>query len=73
MYDKSSARAIMGYDTVNDRILSVRFRGKETTTTIIQIYAPTSTTEEENTRMFLHRYAGEVRQGSKRRHFGDHG
>jgi len=45
--DKSSAWAIMGYDTVNDRILSVRFRGKETNTTIIQIYAPTSTTEEE--------------------------
>ena len=35
--------------SVNDRILSVRFRGKETNTTI---YAPTSTTEEIRERFY---------------------
>ena len=44
MCDRASANAIMGYDTVSDRILSVRFRGS---ITIIQVYAPTSTASEE--------------------------
>ena len=33
MCDKSSTNAIMGYNTVNDRILSVRFRGRPVNTT----------------------------------------
>ena len=37
----------MGYDTVSDRILSIRFRGKKTNITVIQVYAPTSTAEEK--------------------------
>jgi len=32
-----------GYDTVSDRILSVRFRGRKVNITIIQVCAPTST------------------------------
>ena len=47
MCDKTSANAIMGYHTVSDRILSVRFRGGQANTTIIQVYAPTSAALEE--------------------------
>src|SRR6218665_3955345 len=47
MCDRSSGNAIMGYDTVSDRILSVRFRGRKVNITIIHVYAPTSTALEE--------------------------
>lgn len=53
MCDRKSANAIMGYDTVSDRILSVRFRGKKVNITIIQVYAPTSVAiEEEHERFY---------------------
>src|SRR5678815_4842436 len=58
--DKRSAAAIMGYDTVNDRILSVRFRGKEVNTTVIQVYAPTSTAEEEIRERFYTELQGKI-------------
>src|SRR6218665_2581152 len=47
MCDRASANAMMGYDTVSDRILSVRFRGRKVNITIIQVYAPTSTASDE--------------------------
>src|SRR6218665_2189066 len=54
MCDRSSANAIMGYDTVSDRILSVRFRGIKVKMTIVQVYAPTSmASEEEEQESFL--------------------
>ena len=52
MCDKKSADAIMGYNTVSDRILSVRFRGGKVNTTIMQIYAPTSMAAEEEQEAF---------------------
>src|ERR1700733_11359088 len=54
MCDKTSANAIMGYNTVNDRILSVRFRGRQVNTTMVQVYAPTSAaSEEEHDRFYI--------------------
>ena len=52
MCDSTSANAIMGYDTVNDRLLSVRFIGKQVNITIVQVYAPTSTAGEEDQESF---------------------
>jgi len=52
MCDRTSANAIMGYDTVSDRILSVRFRGKKANITIVQVYAPTSIASEEEHESF---------------------
>src|SRR6218665_3100318 len=48
MCDRTSANAIMGYDTVSDRILSVRFRGRKVNITIVQVYAPTSEEEQDS-------------------------
>jgi len=42
----------MGYDTVSDRILSVRFRGKKANITIVQVYAPTLIASEEEHESF---------------------
>jgi len=47
MCDRISAYAIMGYDAVSDRIPSIRFRGRKVNITIVQVYAPTSTTSKE--------------------------
>ena len=55
MCDRSSGNAIMGYDTVSDRILSVRFRGRKVNITIIQVYAPTSTASEEEQDNFFNK------------------
>src|ERR1700733_1041925 len=50
----------MGYDTISDRILSVRFQGKETNTTIIQVYAPTSAAKEEEHESFYSELQGKL-------------
>jgi len=55
MCDRSSANAIMGYDTVSDRILSVRFRGRKVNMTIVQVYAPTSMASEEEQDSFFNK------------------
>jgi hypothetical protein len=52
MCDRKSADAIMGYNTVSDRVLSVRFRGGKINTTIIQVYAPTTLATEEEMEAF---------------------
>ena len=52
MCDRKSADAIMGYNTVSDRVLSVRFRGGRINTTIIQVYAPTAMAAEEEQEAF---------------------
>ena len=52
MFDRTGANAIMGYDTVSDRILSVRFRGKKANITIVQVYAPTSIASDEEHESF---------------------
>src|SRR6218665_2778175 len=55
MCNKTSANAIVGYDTVSYRILSVRFRGRKVNITIIQVYAPTSTALEEEQNSFFNK------------------
>ena len=55
MCDRTSANAIMGYDTVSDRILSVRFRGRKVNITIVQVYAPTSMASEEEQDSFFNK------------------
>ncbi|XP_039309130.1 craniofacial development protein 2-like [Solenopsis invicta] len=42
------ARAVLGYETVSDRIISIRLKAKPCTLNIIQVYAPTSEADEED-------------------------
>ena len=46
MVDKRVGNAVLGCNLKNDRMISVHFRGKPFNITIIQVYAPTSNTEE---------------------------
>ena len=44
--NKRVRNAVLGCNLKNDRMLSVRFRGKPLNITVIQVYAPTSNAEE---------------------------
>ena len=43
---KKVRNAVLGCNLKNDRMISVRFQGKPFNITVIQVYAPTSNTEE---------------------------
>ena len=46
MVNKSVRNAVLGCNLKNDRIISIPFQGKPLDITVIQVYAPTSNTEE---------------------------
>ena len=43
---KESEMQYLGYKHKNDRMISVRFQGKPFNITVIQVYVPTTNTEE---------------------------
>ena len=44
--NKSVQNTVLGWNLKNDRMISVHFQGKPLNITVIQVYAPTSNTEE---------------------------
>ena len=44
--NKRVRNAVLGYNLKNDKMISVRFRGKPFNTTVIQVYAPTTNAGE---------------------------
>ena len=52
MVNKRVQNAILGCNLKNDRMISVRFQGKPFNITVIQVYAPTSNTEETEVERF---------------------
>ena len=52
MVNKRVQNAVLGCNLKNDRRISVRFQGKPVNTTVIQVYAPTSNTEEAEVEWF---------------------
>ena len=46
MINKIVLNAVLGCNLKNDRMISVHFQGKPFNITVIQVYAPTSNTEE---------------------------
>ena len=52
MVNKRVQNAVFGCNRKNDRMISVRFRGKPFNITVIQVYAPTSNTEEAEVEWF---------------------
>jgi exonuclease III len=45
---KQTAGTILGYNPINDRIITMRIQGKPMNMTIIQVYAPTANASEED-------------------------
>ena len=52
MVNKRVQNAVLGCDLKNDRMISVRFQGKQFNITGIQVYAPTSNAEEAEVERF---------------------
>ena len=52
MVNKRVRNAVLGCNLKNDRMISVRFKGKPFTSTVIQVYAPTNNTEEAEVERF---------------------
>ena len=52
MVNKRVWNAVLGCNLKNDRIISVHFQGKPFNITVIQVYAPTSNTEEAELQQF---------------------
>ena len=52
MVNKRVQNAVLGCNLKNDRMLSVRFQGKPFNITLIQVYTPTSNTEEAEVEWF---------------------
>ena len=52
MVNKRVQNAVLGYNLKNDRMISVRLQGKPFYITVIQVYAPTSNTEETEVEWF---------------------
>ena len=50
--NKRVQNAVLGCNLKNDRMISVRFQGKPFNITVIQVYAPTSNTEEAEVKRF---------------------
>ena len=45
--DNETENTLLGYNPINERIISVRLNGKQRNITIIQVYAPTSQAEDD--------------------------
>ena len=52
MVNKRVRNAVLGCNLKNDRMISVRYQGKPFNITVIQVYAPTSKTEEAEVEQF---------------------
>ena len=52
MVNKRVRNAVLGCNLKNDRMISVHLQGKSFNITVIQVYAPTSTTEEFEAEQF---------------------
>ena len=50
--NKGVRNAVLGCNLKNDRMISVRFKGKPVNITVIQAYAPTSNAEEAEVEWF---------------------
>ena len=52
MVNRRVRYAVLGCNLTNDRMISVRLQGKPFNITVIQVYAPTSNTEEAEVEWF---------------------
>ena len=52
MANKRVRNEVLGCNLKNNRMISVHFQGKPFNTTVIQVYAPTSNTEEAEVEWF---------------------
>ena len=66
MVNKRVRNAILGCNLKNDRMISIHLQGKPFNITVIQVYAPTSNTEEAEVERFYEDLQGLLELTSKK-------
>ena len=66
MVNKRVRNAVLGCSLKNDKMISVRFQGKPFNITVIQVYAPTSNSEETEVERFYEDLQDVLEQTSKK-------
>ena len=66
IFDKSVWNAVLGFNLINNRMISVHFQGKPFTITVIQVYALTSNGEEAEIEWVLWRPTRHSRTNTKK-------
>ena len=69
MVNKRVLNAVLGCNLKNDRMISVRLRGKPFSITVIQVYAPTSNAEEAEVERFYEDLQDLVELNPKKMYF----
>ena len=64
--NKKLSKYILGYNPVNDRIITIKFQGKPTNLTFIQVYAPTLDRDEEVKEQFYSELENTISKISKK-------
>lgn len=49
---KTIGKSVIGFNPVNERIITIRIKGHPTNITLIQVYAPTTSATEEEIEVF---------------------
>ena len=60
MVNKRVWNAVLGCSLKNDRMISVRFQGKQFNITVIQVYAPTSNAEKAEVEQWSEEHTSEL-------------
>ena len=60
LLSKATAKSLIGYKPVNDKIITVRLMGQAKNITLIQVYAPTSASTEEELEEFYETLQKEI-------------
>jgi exonuclease III len=63
---KNIAQTVLGYNPVNDRIISIRIQGRPLNITLMQVYAPTSDAEEVDIEEFYNKLQKAIDNTSKK-------
>ena len=64
--NKKLSKYILGYNPVNDRIITITLQGKPTNITIIQVYAPTLDSDEDVKEQFYFQLENTITKISKK-------
>ena len=51
---REAARCVLGYNPISDRMISIRLQAKPVNISIVQVYSPTSTADDEEIDSFYH-------------------
>ena len=68
MVNKRVQNAVLGCSLKNDRMISVHFQGRPFNITVIQVYAPTSNTEEAEVEQFYEDLQDLLRTNTQKRY-----